>query len=240
MEDAVVVIPARLGSTRLPNKPLIPVAGVPLIVRTVRAVKAFAPNVIVATDSHKVKELVNREGVEAVITPSDLPSGTDRVYEAVKDLPYPFIVNVQGDEPFVEEGHVLPLYRALKEGCLFSTVATPFRDLKEVENPNRVKVVLDKEFNAIYFSRSPIPFIREGDRKPEHYLKHVGIYGFRKEALEMFVNWPVGRLEGLEKLEQLRILENGYKIRVSVVEREPLGIDTPEDLEKAEKILKRG
>ena len=240
MEDAVVVIPARLGSTRLPKKPLIPLAGVPLIVRTVRAVKEFAPNVVVATDSPEVKELARKEGVEAVLTPSELPSGTDRVYQASRELPYPFIINVQGDEPFVRAEHVLPVYRALKEGSSFSTVATPFKSLQEVENPNRVKVVVDKEFNALYFSRSPIPFIRDGEAEPEYYLKHIGIYGFQKEALEKFVSWPVGKLERLEKLEQLRILENGYKIRVAVVESEPLGIDTEEDLKRAEKLLKRG
>ncbi len=240
MEDAVVVIPARLGSTRLPRKPLIPLGGVPLIVRTVRAVKEFAPKVVVATDSAEVKEVVEREGVEAILTPSDLPSGTDRVYLASRGLDYPFVINVQGDEPFVKAEHVLPVYRALKEGSSFSTVATPFKSLEDVKNPNKVKVVVDSNSNALYFSRSPIPHVREGKPDPGIYLKHIGIYGFRKEALEMFVKWPVGRLERLEKLEQLRILENGYKIRVSIVDSEPLGIDTPEDLKLAEKLLKRG
>ena len=238
MEDALVVIPARLGSTRLPRKPLLPVGGVPLIVRTVRAVKAFAPNLLVATDSEEVKRLVEREGVKAVLTPPELPSGTDRVYQASRELPYPFIINVQGDEPFIRAEHVLPVYRALKEGSSYATVAVPFKSLEEVKNPNKVKVVVDENSDALYFSRSPIPFVREGEVKPETYLKHIGIYGFRKEALEAFVKWPVGRLERLEKLEQLRILENGYKIRVAIVEREPLGIDTPEDLERAEKLLR--
>jgi len=238
MEDALVVIPARLGSTRLPRKPLLPIAGVPLIVRTVRAVKSFASNVLVATDSVEVKEVVEREGVGAVLTPPELPSGTDRVYQACKELSYPYIINVQGDEPFVRAEHVLPVYRALKEGSSYATVAVPFRSLEEVQNPNKVKVVLDKNSDALYFSRSPIPFVRDGEAKLETFLKHVGIYGFRKEALKAFVEWPVGRLERLEKLEQLRILENGYKIRVAVIESEPLGIDTPEDLKRAEKLLR--
>ncbi|WP_457680365.1 3-deoxy-manno-octulosonate cytidylyltransferase [Thermovibrio sp.] len=238
MEDALIVIPARIGSTRLPRKPLITLNGVPLIVRTVRAVKAFSRNILVATDSLEVVEVLKEEGVKSALTPSELPSGTDRVYEASKELPFKFVINVQGDEPFVKKEHVEPVYRALKAGEEFATVATPFKALEEVENPNRVKVVLDKSSYAIYFSRSPIPYFRSEKPKPSSFLKHIGIYGFTKESLKTFVSWPKGKLEEIEKLEQLRIIENGRKIFVSVVSKEPLGIDTEEDLKRAEKILR--
>ncbi len=238
MEDLLVVIPARIGSKRLPRKPLIEIAGEPLISLTVKAVKRFAPKVLVATDSKEVEKVAKEAGAEVKLTPSELPSGTDRVYYAVKELPCKFIINVQGDEPFVEEEHLEKIYLSLKKGAPFATLATPFKEINEVKNPARVKVVIDKDGYALYFSRSPIPYFRDREPKPEEYLKHLGVYGYAKEALEKFVNWPVGKLERIEKLEQLRILENGHKIKVSVVEKEVFGIDTEEDLKRAEKILR--
>ncbi|WP_456454892.1 3-deoxy-manno-octulosonate cytidylyltransferase [Thermovibrio sp.] len=238
MEDLLVVIPARIGSKRLPKKPLAKIMGEPLISLTVKAVKSFTPKVLVATDSREVAKVAKEAGAEVRLTPSELPSGTDRVYQAVKDLPYRFIINVQGDEPFVEEEHLEKIYLSLKGGDRFATLATPFKEIREVENPARVKVVIDKEGYALYFSRSPIPHFRDEMPKPEKYLKHLGVYGYTKEALKDFVSWPVGELEEIEKLEQLRILENGGKIKVCIVEKELFGIDTEEDLKRAEKILR--
>jgi 3-deoxy-manno-octulosonate cytidylyltransferase (CMP-KDO synthetase) len=238
VEDFLIAIPARIRSSRLPEKPLKELCGKPLIVWVVEACRRITDNVLVATDSKKVASVVRGCGVEAVLTPSELPSGTDRIWEAVKNLDVNYIVNVQGDEPFVKPEHVLPIVEALKSGEEYATVATPFKSLEEVQNPNNVKVIRDKNGHAIYFSRSVIPFVRDGELPPSNYLKHIGIYGYTKEALRRFVSWPEGFLERAEKLEQLRILENGYKIHVSVVESSLVGIDTYEDLKKAEKILK--
>jgi len=238
MEDLLVVIPARIGSKRLPKKPLAKILGKPLISLTVKAVKRFTSKVLVATDSQEVAKVAKEAGADVRLTPSELPSGTDRVYHAVKELPYRFIINVQGDEPFVEKEHLEKIYLSLKKGDRFATLATPFKESSEVENPARVKVVIDKEGYALYFSRSPIPYFRDESPKPEKYLKHLGIYGYTKEALKDFVSWPVGELEEIEKLEQLRILENGEKIKVCIVEKELFGIDTEEDLKRAEKILR--
>ena len=238
MGDFLIAIPARIRSTRLPEKPLRELCGKPLIVWVVEACRRVTDNVLVATDSERVARVVRECGVEAVLTPPELPSGTERVWEAVKELDVDYIVNVQGDEPFVKPEHVLPIVEALKKGEEYATVATPFRSFDELQDPNNVKVVRDRKGHAIYFSRSVIPFVRDGNLSPGNYLKHVGVYGYTKEALKRFVGWPQGFLERAEKLEQLRILENGYKIHVSVVENSPLGIDTYEDLKKAEKVLK--
>lgn len=238
MEDLIVVIPARMGSTRLPGKPLRELSGKPLIAWVVEAVKKVVPNVAVATDSEEVVEVSERAGAKGILTPSELPSGTDRVYHAAKNLPFKYIINVQGDEPFIKREHIVPVYEGLKRGYKFTTVATPFKKAKEVKDPSKVKVVLDKEGRALYFSRSLIPFTRDGEIKPENYLKHIGIYGFTKESLKEFVSWETGKLEKLEKLEQLRILENGGEIFVSVVEHDSFGVDTEEDLKLAEKLVK--
>jgi len=239
VEDFVIVVPARLGSKRLPEKPLRLLKGKPLILRTVESCLKISKNVIVATDSEKVKEVLDKLNVRVTITPSNLPSGTDRVYEAVKNLKVKYIVNVQGDEPFVKEEHVLPVVEALIKGkAQFTTAAAPFSSIEEAKSPHNVKVVRDKSGYALYFSRSLIPYPREsGFRK---FLKHVGIYGYTKEALKRFVTWKKGTLEEVEKLEQLRILENGEKIFVADVPFAPFGIDTEEELKKAEKLLEKG
>ncbi|WP_456397665.1 3-deoxy-manno-octulosonate cytidylyltransferase [Desulfurobacterium sp.] len=238
--DFLVVIPARLGSMRLPEKPLRLLNGKPLIEWVYRAVSSFCNNVIVATDSERVLRVVEDAGGRAVLTPSELPSGTDRVAEAVRrsGLKFEYIVNVQGDEPFVKAEHVLPIVERLKKGDRFVTVAVPFYSSEEIGKPSNVKVVRDREGYGMYFSRSPIPFDRDGNLLPKDYLKHVGIYGFKKDALFDFVSWKEGFLEKVEKLEQLRILEHGEKIYVCVVKHYGMGVDTEEDLVKAEKLLK--
>ena len=238
MEDLVVVIPARMGSTRLPGKPLRELCGKPLIARVVEAVKRVVPNVVVATDSEEVARVSEKAGAKGILTPAELPSGTDRVYHAARNLSFRYVINVQGDEPFIKREHIVSVYEGLKRGYRFTTAATPFRNLKDVKDSSKVKVVLNREGRALYFSRSPIPFSRDGEIKPENYLKHIGIYGFTKESLERFVSWKEGRLERIEKLEQLRILENGEEIYVSVVEHDSFGVDTEEDLKLAEKMVK--
>ncbi|ADU96686.1 3-deoxy-D-manno-octulosonate cytidylyltransferase [Thermovibrio ammonificans HB-1] len=239
MNRLVVVIPARIGSTRLPRKPLIRLAGKPLIWWVVKRAKLFTDNVLVATDSVEVARVAKEAGARAAMTPSELPSGTDRVYRAVKGIECRFVINLQGDEPLVTPEHLKAVLKGLEAGANFSTVATPFRSAEEVKDPSKVKVVTDSSGFALYFSRSPIPYTRDGEIEPGNYLKHLGIYGYTKEALEKFVNWPVGRLEGLEKLEQLRILENGERIKVELVEKELHGVDTPRDVEKVNKILEK-
>ncbi|SMP02973.1 3-deoxy-manno-octulosonate cytidylyltransferase (CMP-KDO synthetase) [Desulfurobacterium pacificum] len=240
MEEFVIVIPARLGSTRLPRKPLQQLKGKPLIVRTAESCLKITEKVIVATDGREVAKALKGVDVEVVMTPSELPSGTDRVFEAVKDKNVKYIINVQGDEPFVKKEHVLPVAKALFEGkAEFATVAVPFSSLEDVQSPHNVKVVRDKNKYALYFSRSLIPFPRDEKLDVSIFLKHVGIYGYTKEALERFVSWNRGKLEEIEKLEQLRILENGEKIYVADAPSAPFGIDTAEDLKKAEKILEK-
>jgi len=237
MEDLVVVIPARIGSKRLPKKPLIEICGKPLIEWVVTAVKEVTSNVIVATDSVEVLKIAEKLEVTGKLTPSELPSGTDRVYHASREEPFPYVINVQGDEPFIEREHIEAVYRRLKEGAPFATAATPFKTMDAVGDPSNVKVVTDAKGRALYFSRSPIPYVRDSEPKPSVYLKHIGIYGYTKNSLEKFVNWKKGKLEELEKLEQLRIIENGEEIYVSVVEKDSFSVDTEEDLKLAEKIL---
>ncbi|SNR78455.1 3-deoxy-manno-octulosonate cytidylyltransferase [Desulfurobacterium atlanticum] len=240
LSDCLIVIPARIGSKRLPGKPLRKLLGKTLIEWVFEAAKKVTDNVVVATDSDDVVSVVKKAGGEAVITSSFHQSGTDRVAEAVRLIgqEFEYVVNIQGDEPFVEEEHLFPVVKRLKEGDRFSTIAAKFSSFEDVENPANVKVVLDRDGYAIYFSRSIIPFDRDGFLSADNYLKHIGIYGFRKDALFEFVSWNVGFLERVEKLEQLRILEHGEKIAVSVVEKFGIGVDTEEDLKKAEKLLR--
>ena len=211
------------------------VAGIPLIVRVFRAARKITDNVIVATDSPEVMDLIELEGGRAFLTPSELPSGTDRIAQVVKNLDVDYIVNVQGDEPFVSGKHVFPVVESLRKGNEFSTVAVRICDEKEVNDPNVVKVVMDENRYALYFSRSPIPYVREGEG---YFFKHIGIYGFTKRSLLEFVSWKQGKLEKLEGLEQLRILEHGKRIYVNVVSEYCIGIDTLEDLKRVEELLR--
>jgi len=239
-EDFLIVIPARIGSKRIVQKPLRKIYDKPLIGWVYEAARKITKNVIVATDSEEIVRVVEKLGGMAVITSRELPSGTDRVAEAVKRCGFNFryIVNIQGDEPFVDESHVFPVVERLRKGDKFATVAVKFASADEVLDSNNVKVVLDKFGYALYFSRYPIPYNRYGVMESSDYFKHLGIYGFEKESLFRFVSWDVGFLEKAEKLEQLRILEYGEKIAVSIVSTYGFGIDTEEDLKKAEKLLK--
>jgi len=230
----VIVIPARLGSTRLKEKPLKKILGKPLIRWVVEGLVKTGEKVILATDSERVKEVVE-DLCEVYLTPSGLPSGSDRVLYVVKNLKADLIINYQGDEPFVYEEDVKRIFQELEKGEEVVTLAR--RDEKAYKRPEDVKVVLDREGYALYFSRSPIPYFRKKDNL--YPLKHVGIYGFRRDTLIKFGNMPKSRLEEIEGLEQLRLLENGIKIRVLITENYYHGVDTEEDVKIVEEKLKR-
>lgn len=201
----------------------------------------MAEKVIVATDSEEVKAIVEKNGGEAVLTPSDLPSGTDRVFEAVKDKDFEYILNLQGDEPLIEGGVLDKVFNALFEGDC--DIATPYyitSNNEEAQNPNRVKIVSNTKNFALYFSRSLIPYPRD-DRTSVVYKIHIGVYGYKKESLKKFVKLKESQLEKIEKLEQLRALENNMKIKLVEVNFKPSPIDTFEDVKVVEeKLISRG
>ena len=230
------VIPARYGSTRFPGKVLAELCGKPMIQWVYeKAAASIADEVIIATDEPKVAKVVEGFGGRAVMTSPNHPSGTDRISEAVQGLDCDIIINVQGDEPLIPTSVIDGLIRKMQEDASIemSTVAVP-RLRSEIENdPNKVKVVFDERNFALYFSRSIVPYLREGGKDAKTYL-HWGIYGYRRETLERFVRLPEGRLESCEKLEQLRALENGIRIYVMLSDLESIGVDTPEDLKRAE------
>jgi 3-deoxy-manno-octulosonate cytidylyltransferase (CMP-KDO synthetase) len=230
----LVVIPARYGSTRLPAKPLADIAGKPLIRWVFEAARQskLADEVIVATDDERIRDAVNAFGAAAVMTSPDCPSGTDRVCAAVKGKEAEVILNVQGDEPLIRGDMIDALFAAFeREPLEMATLCCPLADEEEFRNPNVVKVVLDANGFALYFSRSPIPFFRRPTGMPVY--KHIGIYGYSRAFLETFVSLPAGRLEETESLEQLRALEAGRRIKALIVDYDGISIDTPEDLERA-------
>lgn len=226
----VCIIPARYGSTRLPAKMLREIDGVPLIVWTYRnALDSGAFDaVIVAADDLRIRDAVVAHGGRAVMTSAHHQSGTDRIHEAAATLDCKYLVNLQGDEPNLPHGLLRDFTAALQGMDGFSLLTTVSdATLEEMSNPNVVKVVLTVGNEALYFSRSPIPFGRDG--VPDVRYRHTGLYGFSKEGLDRFCALPQGRLEAIEKLEQLRALEHGMKIRCLVRQYRSLGIDTLED-----------
>jgi len=228
-----VVIPSRLASVRLPRKPLVPLRGKPLIRWVVEGCLRTGERVILATDSEEIARVVSDLPLEVVFTPSDLPSGSDRVACALAGIDAELIVNYQGDEPFVYPEDVERIFESLRKD---GVVTLAVRDRSAYERSSDVKVVLDSEGYALYFSRSPIPCFRGGMEDP-YPLKHVGIYGFRREVLEDFVSSERGRLERMEGLEQLRLLEKGVRIKVLITENFYHGVDTEEDLRLVESKL---
>lgn len=230
----VVVIPARLASTRLPEKPLLRRTGKPLVQHTWEQARRIrsATAVVVATDDERIAAAVRAFGGEAVMTSPDCATGTDRVAEAVRGRPEDLVVNVQGDEPEFDVGDVEALVEEMRRdpSLPLGTLAVVASE-DERDRPSAVKVVLDPGGDALYFSRSRIPFHRDPGPADPPVLRHVGIYAFRRDALERFTRLPPTPLERAEKLEQLRALENGWRIRVLVGRRAPAGIDTPEDYE---------
>ncbi|MCE9609225.1 MAG: 3-deoxy-manno-octulosonate cytidylyltransferase [Chthoniobacter sp.] len=238
-----VVIPARHGSTRFPGKPLFPIAGKPLIQHVwERCGKARGITaVIVATDDMRVAEAAFDFGAEVSMTSPKHRSGTDRCAEVAKRLRgYSHIINVQGDEPLIEPALVTRLAKTLTENPALDmiTAANAFGADEVVANPNSVKVVLNRESDALYFSRSAIPFVRGDGVRPVFY-RHQGIYGYSLKFLLQFVRWKPGVLEQCEQLEQLRALENGARIRVVITKSTGLGVDAPEDVAAVERRLAR-
>jgi 3-deoxy-D-manno-octulosonate cytidylyltransferase len=233
------VIPARFGSTRLPGKPLIVIKGLPLVMWTYnRAIDSGVfDKVCVATDDRRVAYAVERHGGVAVMTAADHISGTDRVCEAAETWPqFDYVVNLQGDEPLVPIELLVSLGRnigRIDDNSLLTCVS--YATIDERNNPNVVKVVLNRREEALYFSRSPIPFDRDGAEGK--ILKHCGMYAFTKQGLEYFCGLPHGELEQREKLEQLRALEHGMKILCFSFDYNGVGIDTPEDVEKFKSLV---
>lgn len=233
------VIPARYASTRFPGKVLAELGGKP-IVQWVweRTCLSKADIVLVATDDERVAEVVRSFGGTPVMTKPEHPSGSDRIFEAVKDVEADIIINVQGDEPLMKSEVIDALIDAMTTSGApdMATVVVPCRREDVATNPNLPKVVLTSDDYAIYFSRSMIPFLREGGEETTVY-RHWGIYAYRRDALAKFVSLPEGQLEKCEKLEQLRALENGMRIKVVKTAFQSIGIDTPQDLADAEKYI---
>ncbi|MEO7319487.1 MAG: 3-deoxy-manno-octulosonate cytidylyltransferase [Chthoniobacteraceae bacterium] len=249
MPKVAVVIPARFASTRLPAKPLHLIAGKPLIQHVwERCVRAKGiDSVIVATDDMRIAECAFAFGAEVAMTSPKHRSGTDRVAEVAKKLRgFSHIINVQGDEPLVDPAIVAKLATTMAKDRAIEmiTSASIFAPEDDIANPNMVKVVLDRAGDAIYFSRSVIPFVRDGERPTSNaqrstfnYLRHQGIYGYSMKFLLQFVKWKPGILELAESLEQLRALENGAKIRVVLAKHAAVSVDTAEDVRVVEKLL---
>ncbi len=233
----LAIIPARYQSTRLPGKPLADLCGKPLIQRVYENVKRcrHIDRVIVATDDKRIQSVVQEFGGEAQMTASDLPSGTDRVAAVAKAIDCDIVVNVQGDEPFLEPPVIDDAVRALTDNVQYqvSTIGKKNITTEEAKSPNTVKVITNKNNEAIYFSRHNIPYVRDNGAVKNPAMKHIGLYVFRKAFLMKFIKMAQTPLEQLEKLEQLRIIENCDTIYVAKTEKDSFGIDTPEDLNKA-------
>jgi len=233
----IAVIPARLASTRLPRKPLADIGGAPMVVRVAQqAAKSSASQVVVATDSDEIIHVCQQHQIAVIKTSTAHPTGTDRLSELVvmRGLSdEAIVVNVQGDEPFIPPELINQVAQALADhtDCAIATAAVAIGDASEIHNPNVVKVVLDANGQALYFSRAAIPFQRDGLEPSIPYLRHLGIYAYKVHFLKAFAGLPPAPIEKMEALEQLRALYNGYKIHVQVYhEVPPPGIDTPEDL----------
>ena len=241
----LVVIPARLGSTRLPRKPLADIGGKPMVVRVAeRAKQSQAQRVVVATDSAEIEAACKANQIDCLLTSSDHPTGTDRIAEIAQQLKLPgdaLVVNVQGDEPLIPPELINQVAQTLDNNpqCAISTVAVSITDRSEINNPNVVKVVLNRAGEALYFSRAPVPFIRDAGRQSAtEHLRHLGIYAYRAGFLQAFTQLEPAPPEQAEALEQLRALWNGYRIAVyKASEAPPAGVDTPEDLERIRQIL---
>ena len=236
-----VIIPARMGSMRFPGKVLADLGGKPVI-RHVweNAMRSKADSVTVAADDPRVEQAVKAFGGHVVMTKPSHPSGSDRVWEAAQSTDAELIVNVQGDEPFLPHEVIDDLIDAMHgpDAPAMGTVVLPCSRADIAANPNLPKVVLTSDDYALYFSRSMIPYLREGGEETEVY-RHWGIYAYRRETLAKFVSLPEGRLERCEKLEQLRALENGIRIKVIKTSFDSIGIDTPDDLVRAQEFLAR-
>ncbi|WP_406826625.1 3-deoxy-manno-octulosonate cytidylyltransferase [Pedobacter sp. KACC 23697] len=242
---AIGIIPARYASTRFPGKPLVDIAGKTMIQRVYEQASKTKSlsKVVVATDDDRIAGEVTNFGGEFIFTSSDHQSGTDRCAEVIETLTgYDIVINIQGDEPFIEPAQIDLLTSCFtEEKVQLATLIKSIQSQESVYNPNSPKVVIDVNGRALYFSRSPIPFIRNGEpgvwAEKHQFYKHIGIYGYRTEALKAITQLPPSSLEIAESLEQLRWIENGFYIQTKVTDLETVAIDTPEDLLKLNNLL---
>ena len=239
------LIPARYASTRFPGKPLALLAGKPVIQHVYEQASKVLDAVYVATDDERIYNKVEEFGGKAVMTSTKHHSGTDRIEEALQKVGDDFdvVVNIQGDEPFIQKSQIETLCKCFDDKATqIATLGKPFESIEAVENPNSPKIVLDNNNYAMYFSRSIIPFIRGVEKcdwlKKHTFLKHLGIYAYRTNVLNEITKLPQSELELAESLEQLRWLQKGYKIKVGLTNAETVGIDTPEDLRRAEDFIR--
>lgn len=239
------IIPARYASTRFPGKPLALLGGKPVIQHVYEKVAAVLEAAYIATDDERIYDVVKSFGGQVVMTRTDHKSGTDRIEEAIEKIggEWDVVVNVQGDEPFVAKSQLDTICHCFDDPTTqIATLGKPFESMEAVQNPNSPKIVVDNMGFAMYFSRSVIPYVRGKEKSSwlTHYpfLKHLGIYAYRKDVLRQVTQLPQSSLEIAESLEQLRWLQNGFKIKVGTTDVETVGIDTPQDLERAEEFLK--
>lgn len=245
----ISIIPARYASSRFPAKPLADMAGKPMIQRVYEQVQKVVSEVWVATDDKRIESVVTSFGGKAIMTSPDLQSGTDRIYAAYKniDSDADVIINIQGDEPFVQPSQIEAVMRCFDtDDVQIATLVKPFHKEDGFDvlfNPNSPKVVINKDNEAIYFSRSIIPYIRDVHHTKwldKHtFYKHIGMYAYRADILKQITSLPQSSLEKAESLEQLRWIENGYRIKVGYTDTETIGIDTPEDLQRALEYLQK-
>jgi 3-deoxy-manno-octulosonate cytidylyltransferase (CMP-KDO synthetase) len=238
------IIPARYASSRFPGKPLAMLGGKMVIERVVEQVSSILDNVYVATDDQRIYDAVTGFGGRAIMTRTDHQSGTDRIREAYEKIGEDFdvIINIQGDEPFIQRSQIKTVMDCFNdENTQIATLGKLFTTMEAVRNPNSPKIVIDNNGYALYFSRSEIPFVRNVDEKEwinkYPFMKHIGLYAYRSNVLKEITELPQSSLELAESLEQLRWLQNGYKIKVGTTDVETVGIDTPDDLKRAEEYL---
>lgn len=238
-----IVAPARLASTRFPEKLLHPICGKPLILWVAERIQEQAPDIpaYFAVDDNRLLDVLEQAGFRAIMTRGDHQSGTDRLAEANEQIGADFVINVQADEPMVAASQIKALADFVQNGATMATLATPFRTRKDFLDPNQVKVVMSEQSDALYFSRAPIPYNRDGfadfddawvSEGPTY--RHLGLYAYRGDFLQEFCKLPQGKLEVIEKLEQLRVLENGIGIKVGLTEEPSIGIDTAADVAEFE------
>jgi len=245
------IIPARFASTRFPGKPLVEIAGKQMIQRVFEKASSVIDHVVVATDDDRIFNAVIKFGGNVVMTSPDHRSGTDRCAEALNlfisktGIPYDVVINIQGDEPFISPEQIKQLKNCFaEEQTQIATLIKPITDNQVVFDPNRPKVVVDSKGFAMYFSRSAIPYIRDTATTAwvgaHNFYQHIGMYAYRADVLKQLTQLQPGKLEKAESLEQLRWLENGYKIKTAITETESYGIDTPEDLQKILVLIEQG
>ena len=233
MRKATGIIPARYGATRFPGKPLAKIAGKWMIQRVYEMAQEakYLDKIIIATDDDRVFSACRTFGADVRMTSLDHRSGTERTAEVAEGVESPIIINIQGDEPLLQGQMIDGLVHALQDPSLaMATLASKVTDLDRIHDQDTVKVVADRKGNALYFSRSPLPF-----RPSDYFLQHIGIYGYQKEFLLKFRTLPFSRLEQMEKLEQLRVLENGYSIKIIITSSTVLSVDNPQDIMAVEK-----